>query len=101
MKMVIRIYSIYDKKAGCFNKPFTHHNDAIATREFQIASSDPKIAQLSIFPDDFDLYYLGDFDDQTGTLLQKEKPQFIVAATTFKDEMQERMRKTVTLETEK
>lgn len=81
---MIRIYSIYDKKACVFNKPFTHHNDAIATREFQMAVQDPKIVQLSLFPDDFDLYYLGEFDDQTGDLITKGKPQFVVAATSFK-----------------
>jgi len=87
--MIVRIYSIYDKKAAVFHKPFTNQNDVIASREFQMACQDPKVVQLSVFPDDFDLYYLGDFDDNTGEMIQKNKPAFVVAAASFKKLQQE------------
>ena len=40
-----------------------------AMRAFQDAINDPNNKQLNAHPEDFDLYHVGDFDDQTGTLL--------------------------------
>jgi hypothetical protein len=39
-----------------------------AIRSFQDAINNPQNIQLNSHPEDFDLYYIGDFDDQTGRI---------------------------------
>ena len=56
------IYSIRDKVAGIFNKPFVEVNDASAIRAFTnaVASHPDK--------DDYELYSLGILDDNSGVI---------------------------------
>lgn len=56
------IYSIRDKVAGIFNKPFVEVNDASAIRAFSnAAAADPN-------KDDYELYSLGVLDDNSGVI---------------------------------
>ena len=73
------IYTIKDNKANMFNVPFysIHKNDAV--RSFTRAASDPQ-TNLNQFPNDFDLYYLGTFDEETSKFNLMETPQFTIAA---------------------
>ena len=63
-----RLYSIRDRKVG-FMQPVVRQNDAVAIREFvmtiQMAGSDNVI---KFCPFDFDLYFVGYFDDESGEL---------------------------------
>lgn len=72
--MKLGIYAVQDRKAGTFARPFTIQNDAMAVRAFVAAKQDPS-SELSKYPEDFALYYLGTFDDDTGTIIQPTPPQ--------------------------
>ena len=63
--MINKIYAIYDNKAKAFMQPFTTQNAELAIRTFKEHVNNPE----SIFhrhPNDFCLYEVGTFDDQTG-----------------------------------
>ncbi|AXH74677.1 MAG: nonstructural protein [Microviridae sp.] len=61
------IFSVFDSKASVFATPFTSTNTATATRDFSRACNDPQ-SDLSAFPEDYFLYQIATFDDQTGLI---------------------------------
>jgi len=73
------IVSVKDRAADVFNRPFfvPHRNVAIRdfTDEVNRLSADN---QLNKHPDDFDLYLLGQFDDNSGTFTMEEAPLVLV-----------------------
>lgn len=73
------MYSIRDSKAEIFNAPFYKKTHGEAERDFQTAVLDEK-TMLSKYPEDFDLWYLGDYDDNTGKVKSLETPQHIIKA---------------------
>lgn len=65
MKLVI--VSIKDRAADAFGRPAYVATEGVAIRQFmdEINRGDTE-SQIYQHPDDFDLYYLGTFDDNTG-----------------------------------
>jgi len=80
--MIFRIYAIRDNKTDHYAAPFVQQHDIDATRMFHRACKDDTV-QFSHFPEDFDLYQLGEFDDTIGKLIASPAPRFIVSATSF------------------
>lgn len=70
--MTKKIYSVYDQKAEVFHSPFYLTTHGEAERQFQTAVNDPK-TQFSVYPEDFDLYYLGEYDDNKGQFVNLKK----------------------------
>ena len=81
--MMLKVYSVRDNKTGDFNVPFFEQNDVQATRMFHKLCNDDRV-QIAHFPDDFDMYCIGLFDDKSGKLESFAAPEFMVAATSFK-----------------
>lgn len=79
--MKVNIYSIKDTKLGKFAQPFNAPNDAIAKRMLNstIKAGGNNIAD---YPEDFQLFKLGQYDEETGELTTENK--FIANATEFK-----------------
>jgi len=75
------ICSVRDITADVFSAPFTSANTLTATRDFAHACADPN-SQLFKNPEDFQLYLVGEFDDDTGVLTGKTA-QLIANATQF------------------
>lgn len=73
------MYSIRDGKAEIFNTPFFKLTHGEAERDFRTAVNDDKTT-LSRYPEDFDLYYLGEYDDNKGLTKPLESPQHIIKA---------------------
>lgn len=69
----MKFYSVRDNTAEFFLPPFMAPNDSVAKRMF-IGSLGDSFA----FRQDFQLYHVGDFDDQNG-LIQPINPQLILA----------------------
>lgn len=63
----MNIYSIRDLKADAFAAPFCLPNDAVALRATAEAANDPETT-LFKHPGDFQLWYVGKFDQSTGHL---------------------------------
>lgn len=62
-----KFYSIYDAKAGFYNKPFLARTKGEALRMFQQAANDTQ-TQIGLYPEDFILYEIGTFNDLTGDI---------------------------------
>lgn len=58
-------YSVYDNKAKTYSAPQFHMNDDVAKRIFMAACNEGTL--LDMFPEDFSLVYIGEFDEKTGT----------------------------------
>lgn len=69
----MKMFTIRDKAAEGFNMPFFQQTIALAERTFKDASQDPNSA-ASRNPQDFSLWYVGDFDHTTGLVTPKTEP---------------------------
>ena len=75
------VISVKDRAADVFNRPFIVPHRNVAIRDFtDEVNRKADDNQLSKHPDDFDLYLLGQFDDNTGQFVQSEGPVVLVRA---------------------
>lgn len=81
--MISKIFTIRDSKAEVFNTPFYAKTHGEAERSFSQLVRDPK-STVSQFPEDYDLYYLGTYDDQTGKAEWLDTPQHLQKAVSVK-----------------
>lgn len=79
----MKVFSIRDAKAEVYHNPWFAKTHAEAERSFASLVRDGK-SQVSQFPEDFDLYYVGDFDDQKGVIHSLDTPQHMHKAIQFK-----------------
>lgn len=78
------LYSVKDNKAGIFLPLFVSANDVTAARELQSTMRSPEI-QISLYPEDFDLYYMGYVDESSGKITQAQnEPRFLLGAISLK-----------------
>jgi len=71
----MKMYSIYDKKMGSYMVPmFVKHIVEIQRNMIQVMSNEKSL--VAQFPTDFEVYLLGEFNDKTGELTLKSKPEF-------------------------
>lgn len=75
--MKLGIYSIYDKKAEAFMRPFLIANDAMAQRDFAAVIQNAE-TPMGKFSEDFVLYRCGEFDDREGSVSPLELPVIVV-----------------------
>lgn len=80
---ITHVFAVRDNKAGMYHVPFCAQNAVIAARMLNQAVNDPN-TQLSMFPEDFDLFQVGEFDDVAGKLEALTAPVFIVGCISFK-----------------
>lgn len=71
--MKVQVYSFHDLKTGFFLPPMFYHNTPDAMRGVKRVSLNEH-HPISQFPDDYDLYQLAEFDDNSGTLTSLPKP---------------------------
>mgnify|MGYP003375826781 CR=1 FL=1 len=74
-----KVYTVRDAKAELFNTPFYQTTHGEAERTFKNLVQD-KTSMVGKYPEDYDLYYMGEFDDNTGNIMSLETPQHIVKA---------------------
>jgi hypothetical protein len=75
----LQVYSIRDAKGEVYNTPFFQKTHGEAERNFRELVSDPK-SMVSKYPEDFDLYHLGTYDDQSGLIKPLDTPLHILKA---------------------
>jgi len=75
--MIYRCYSVRDLKAAAFAPPFFLGRDEVAVRTFSDALADPG-HPMAAHPEDYQLFYLGEFNDETGRLTGADAPVFLV-----------------------
>lgn len=83
--MKMKAFSIRDAKAEIFNTPFFKTTHGEAERDFKAAVNDDKTT-LHKFPEDFDLWHVGEYDTNTGTFLALETPVHCIKAVNLMTE---------------
>lgn len=78
--MLVRMYSVFDKKIGSYQAPVTAHNVGHALRMFHSFCSNPD-NPINKYHQDYDVYDLGEFDDVSGQIKPHTNPQFISSVT--------------------
>lgn len=60
------ILAVHDVISGVYGNPFFSINKNVGIRDFHFAAQDMSTS-IGQSPDDYSLYYLGEFDDVLGT----------------------------------
>lgn len=71
-ELFLNVYSVYDRVAGSYGEPFVAPNDGVASRRFNFV-----MAKSELIAEDCELYQVGKYDPETGTLQGLEKPKFL------------------------
>lgn len=82
--MIQKVFSVRDSKALAFLQPFFSSATGSALRALGDAVTDGK-SPLSVHPEDYILYEIGSFDDQTGELVAVSPIKMLAAASDFVD----------------
>lgn len=84
-KMQLKVYSIHDQKCEIFNTPYFQVTHGEAERNFKSLVNDKK-SKVADHPEDYDLYYLGEYDDNKGHFKTLDTPQHMLKAIEVKTE---------------
>lgn len=75
----MRYFSVLDSKAGLYATLFQAPTPGVAERSFSEAVNDSQTV-IHKSPDDFHLYEIGEFDEETGVFVPLPVPVHIVSA---------------------
>lgn len=81
MQIIQQEFTVHDVAAGVFNKPFYEDSIGLAMRGFKTMIDEPT-SQICKFPEDFELYYLGTFNQATAEHTHLRTPMPIMNAKT-------------------
>lgn len=73
------LYSIYDTKTEVYMAPVAFPNEATAMRQVSVALT--KDGMMSRYPEDYDLYCVGTWDDTEGRVNPLAQVRFITKLT--------------------
>lgn len=76
--MIQKVFGVYDLKAVAYLQPFFSCNAGSAVRAFGDAVGDGK-SPLAVHPEDYQLFELGHFDDNSGVLVGLVNAKFLSA----------------------
>lgn len=80
--MIVKAFSIYDSKAESFNNPIFVAAMGQATRIFYDQVNDEK-SPFNAHPEDYTLFYIGEFDMDKGMFIPIETPKSMGLAVEF------------------
>lgn len=89
--MKLKVFSVFDSKAAYFGQPFFDQSENSAIRNFADAvndSSNPN-NMWNKHPEDFSLFNIGEFDNETGQI-EKQLPLSVITASAIKSINQEK-----------
>jgi len=83
--MEMQLISLRDSKGEAFTAPKAHKTIGEAERFLQHLVNNPAEGNfLHLYPEDFDMYHLGSFDDQTGKMKLFDSPRHLTKAISFR-----------------
>lgn len=86
--MKYKIVTIRDRVSDLFGQPSFVNNIGGAIRSFgdevKRPSSEQRPNPIFDHPDDFDLYLLGEYDDELGVFVNEERPRQIAVGKDYK-----------------
>ena len=81
--MQFKMISVYDAKAAVYSPPICVPTLGIAERSFTDEVNNPQ-SQYNKHPEDYTLFHVGDYDDNTGKTVNLETPYSLGVALVFK-----------------
>lgn len=78
--MILKMYCIYDRKTEIHHPPNMAHNTGHALRVFTEIFATPNQV-FGKYPEDFQIFEVGSFDDQSGMLTALKTPHLICSGT--------------------
>ncbi len=78
---MIKLFTVYDSKAARFLQPFSSETTETAIRNFR-ATVNNKDHQFNLYPEDYTLFEIGAFNDESGHL-EPINPHSLGLAITF------------------
>lgn len=81
--MITKLYTIRDRKSNIYGTPFGSFNHDTAIRDFHGFCKQVSNAYLA---DDLELYFLGEFNSDSGEIIRTDKPEFLVQFANGGDE---------------
>lgn len=78
----MKLFSTYDEKLQQFMQPFPAQTLGVAERSMQ-DEVNRKDSQLAAHPEDYSLYYIGDFNESDGFLSALQPVQLVCRASTL------------------
>lgn len=79
----MKLFSVHDSKANYYLNPMTYRNAGEAVRNFETVVNDSK-SQFFMYPADFTLVELAEFDSNTGSIVPHDKPVILGNASDLK-----------------
>lgn len=80
MNRIVNVYSVRDSKSEIYHAPQYFNTDEAAKRWIADMLQYSPEAPVTKFPEDYDLYHLGTFDQTTGQINAFETPSHVVKA---------------------
>ena len=75
--MLLKVCAVKDSAADAFGRPFFVPTIGLAMRSF-IDEVNNRESPFHAHPDDYTLYEIGEFDDNTGALVSFEFPRLVI-----------------------
>lgn len=75
----MKVFSVYDSKVGAYLAPFFCRASGEAVRAF-ISAVNAADHDFRRFPEDYSLFELGEFHDETGALVALNAPVLVITA---------------------
>lgn len=88
--MKMKVFSVYDKVAGNFNRPFFKLTIAEAIRDCEMVFKLGQDMTVVHSPQDYDLYFVGAWDDVVGLFDKLEENQRVLTFLEIKKRVEER-----------
>lgn len=70
----VKLYSIFDMKSRHYQPPVACINDGHAWRMFAMHFQKGEVAMYREFPEDFEIYRVGTFDEEKGLIMTEHPP---------------------------
>lgn len=70
-------FSVFDSAVGSYSPPFWVRAGGLAIRDFRLEMAN-KDSRLSKSPGDYSLFFLGEFDDESGSFSILEAPKRVL-----------------------
>lgn len=76
--MMVAVCSVFDRKARTYGPPMVFGNVELAQRMARsLMEQRGSQSDLEKYPEDFDLFYIGEFDQDTGLITRIDAPKFL------------------------
>lgn len=90
----LSLFSVYDSAAKVWFPPFVAQTVEVALRNFRMTVNSPE-SNFNRFPEDYALFLVGEFDQETGMIVGTPAPQSLGVAITFLDMVSDNGQKAV------